>query len=86
MSQYGVRIDKKREKELADTKLITPHGTEVIVTKSRAATLLARPAVRFGDGTARVYASEGEDNEVPETVVSKAPPPRTGSRANTSES
>lgn len=85
MGQMGVRIDKKREREIADTTLVTPHGAEVVVTKSRAAALLARPAVRFGDGSARVYAPAGEDNDVTEATVSKAPPPRRGDARNSPE-
>lgn len=80
----GVRVDKKRVKETADTTLITPHGTEIVVTKSRAEALLARTPVRFGDGTARKYAKPGEDNEVQPTV-SKANPPRKGDGRNVGE-
>lgn len=85
MGQLGVRTDKRREKELTDTKLVTPHGAEVTVTKSRAAALLARSAIRFGDGAARTYAPVGEDNDVTEPSQSGANPPRKGSRANTPE-
>lgn len=80
----GVRVDKRREKELADTTITTPHGTEVTVTKSRAAALLARTPIRFGDGTARKYVLAGEDNEVQPTV-SKANPPRKGDGRNAGE-
>jgi hypothetical protein len=80
----GVRLDKKREKELKDTTVITPHGAEITVTKSRAAVLLARPAIRFGDGTARTYTLPGTDNVVPDTT-SKAVPPRKGDGRNAGE-
>lgn len=81
MGQLGVRIDKTREKELKDTPLVTPHGTSIVVTKSRAAALLARTPIRMGDGTARKYAAPGEDNIVTEEV-SKAVPPRKGDGRN----
>lgn len=77
----GVRVDKKREKEVADTTIITPHGAEITVTKSRAETLLARPPIRLGDGVARVYARPGESNKVADSI-SVAPPPRRGNREN----
>lgn len=84
--QFGVRIDKTREKETADTAVTTPHGATVVVTKSRAAALVARPAVRFGDGTARKYVlGEDADNDATQETQSKAPPPRRGSRANSPE-
>lgn len=80
----GVRVDKKREKELKDTAITSPHGANLIVTKSRAATLLARPSIRLGDGTARVYrAGHDQDTEAVEETVSKAAPPRKGGRGNT---
>ncbi len=82
MGQLGVRIDKHRVKELKDTALTTPHGAEIVVTASRAATLKARPAIRLGDGTERIYVDSGEDNIAP-PVTSKAQPPRTGARTNT---
>lgn len=80
----GIRIDKKREKELQDTPITSPHGANLTVTKSRAATLLARPAIRLGDGSARTY-KEGHDQDTNEDTgtVSKAVPPRRGDRANT---
>lgn len=80
----GVRIDKKRERELKDTAITSPHGANLTVTKSRATALLARPAIRLGDGSARVY-KEGHDQDTNETVteVSKAVPPRRGDRSNT---
>lgn len=77
----AVRVDKKRVKELADTELVTPHGTKVVVTASRAEALLARPSIRFNDGIARSYARPGEPNEEVVTV-SNAKPPRVGTRAN----
>jgi len=80
----GVRVDKKRVKETADTTLTTPHGTEITVTKSRPEALLARTPVRFGDGTARKYVAAGEDNEVP-TTTTKAAPPRKGDGRNAGE-
>ncbi len=78
----GVRIDKKREKEVADTTVKTPFGTVITVTKSRAAALCARPPVRFNDQVARSYVlgDEDTDNEVP--LVSKANPPRKGDSRN----
>ncbi len=81
----GVRIDKKREKELADTTVKTPFGTVITVTKSRAAALVARPPVRFNDQVARSYVvgDEDTDNETP--IVSKANPPRRGDRTNSPE-
>lgn len=85
-TQFGVRIDKKREKELKNVDVTTPHGATVTVTKSRAASLVDRPPVRFGDGTARKYVlGDGEDNDVTEETQSKAKPPRRGSRTNTTE-
>ncbi len=85
MGQLGVSTDKTRVKELADTALVTPHGTTIVVTKSRAAALLGRTAIRFGDGAARTYAPAGEDNDVTEPTQTGANPPRKGSRANTPE-
>lgn len=82
MGQMGVRIDKNRVKEAKDTPLVTPHGATIVVTASRAAALLARTPIRFGDGVARSYALPGEDNEVTEEV-SKAAPPRKGDARNT---
>jgi hypothetical protein len=81
MGQLGVRIDKSRAKEAHDTPLITPHGTPIVVTASRAAALLARTPIRMGDGTARTYAEPGTDNIVDESV-SKAAPPRKGDGRN----
>lgn len=82
MGQLGVRIDKSRVKEAKDTPLVTPHGTSIVVTASRAAALLARTPIRMGDGSARKYAEPGDDNLVtPE--VSKAAPPRKGDSRNT---
>lgn len=84
--QFGVRIDKTREKELKNVNVTTPHGATVQVTKSRAAALVDRPPVRFGDGSARKYVlGEDADNDATEEVQSKAKPPRRGSRSNTVE-
>lgn len=80
----AVQIDKRRVKEQADTPLITPHGAQIVVTASRAAALLARPAIRFNDGIARVYSRPGDDNVVEETV-SGAKAPRTGDKRNAGE-
>lgn len=85
MGQLGVRIDKNRVKELSNVSLTTPHGAEIVVTATRAAVLLARPALRLGDGTERIYVKSGESNEVP-ADVSGAKAPRTGTRTNTEES
>lgn len=84
MGQIGVRIDKTRVKEVANTELVTPHGGTIVVTESRATALLARPAIRMGDGVARVYARPGESN-VEEAPVTGAKPPRTGDRKNSPE-
>lgn len=79
-----VQNDKRRVKEQADTELVSPHGTKITVTKSRAEALLAREPIRLGDGVARRYARPGDSNEVA-PVVSKAAPPRVGNRANTTD-
>lgn len=84
MGQLGVRIDKNRVKELTNVPLTTPHGAEIVVTATRAAVLLARPALRLGDGTERSYVNSGEDNEVPANV-SGAKAPRVGARSNTED-
>lgn len=85
-AQSGVRIDNKRVRETPSVALTTPHGAEVVVTPSRARDLLNRPPLRFGDGVARKYVASGEDTTVEVPTVSKAAPPRVGSRANTEES
>jgi len=82
----GVQIDKKRVKENPTEELITPHGAEITVTPSRARDLLARPPLRFNDQVERRYVRAGEDPTVTTEAVSKAAPPRTGTRANTEES
>jgi hypothetical protein len=79
----GIRIDKRRERETADVELVTPHGTEITVTKSRAEALLARSPIAFGDGVFRKYvtADSGDSNEVA-PAQTRAAAPRKGSGAN----
>lgn len=78
----AVQIDRKRQKEAANVDLITPHGTEITVTASRAAQLLKRDPLPFGDGVYRKYAEAGESNVV-EGGISRAAAPRKGSGENT---
>jgi hypothetical protein len=78
----AVQIDKKRVKETANVDLITPHGTEITVTPTRAQHLLARPALSFGDGVWRKYAPAGEDNVVSKGTQTGAKPPRKGTGEN----
>ena len=60
----GVQRDRKRKVEPATVDLITPHGSEITVTKARADVLLARAPLPFGDNTFRKYVLAGEDNVV----------------------
>lgn len=80
----AVSVDRKRKRERAEVDLVTPHGTEITVTASRADQLLARDPIGFNDGVFRKYAYAGESNVVemrPKTTVASAP--RKGSGANT---
>lgn len=81
----GVSVNRKRERPRAEVDLTTPHGANVTVSAQRAETFLKRPAIRMGDGVLRKYV-EGfdQDTEVP-APVTKAQPPRTGTRTNTGD-
>lgn len=77
-----MQLDKKRERAVADTELISPHGARIEVSKARAESLLSRPGIRFGDGKERKYAAPNESNVVETTEVTGAKPPRSGGRSN----
>lgn len=78
----GVSINKKREKPLAEVDILTPHGAVITVSAQRAKTLMARPPLRMGDGVARKYVLDGEDNVV-DMGTTAARAPRKGSNENT---
>lgn len=77
----GVSRTRARKEEARDVELITPHGAEITVSASRAAALLARPPIPFGDHVHRKYARAGESNVVG-AAETAATPPRKGSGAN----
>jgi hypothetical protein len=79
----GITVNRKREKEARSVDLISPHGTEVTVTPTRAKQLLERPPIPFANGVFRKYAEVGESNVVDMSVRSGATPPRKGSQENT---
>lgn len=80
----AVKIDRSRKREAANVDLITPHGAEITVTKSRADALLARQPLTFADGVYRKYAYAGESNVVEVGATrTGASAPRKGTGAST---
>lgn len=81
----GVSVNRKRNKPEKNLELSTPYGSNIVVTASRAATLLKRPPIRLGDGKLRAY-KEGADQDTLVTEdATAAKPPRRGARENTNE-
>lgn len=82
----GVTVNRKREKRQKNVEISTPYGSNIVVTESRAATLLKRPPVRLGDGLLRAYKEGADQDTIVEEQQSGAKPPRRGARENTEES